>query len=68
MMTADENAAYSAAYNDLKTYVDQTSNQVIVGDMSIDEWDSVVESMYNDFGLQELINICQTAYDRYMES
>lgn len=68
MMTADENAAYSAAYNDLKTYVDQTSNQVIVGDMSIDEWDSVVQAMYDDFGLQELLDICQSAYDRYMES
>lgn len=68
MMTADENASYSAKYNDLKTYVDQVSNQVIVGEMTIDDWDSVVEAMYNDFGLQELLDICQTAYDRYMES
>ena len=68
MMTADETASYSAKYNDLRTYVDQVSNQVIVGEMSIDDWDSVVEAMYNDFGLQELLDICQTAYDRYMES
>lgn len=68
VMTAEESSTYNALNNDLKTYLDESFNKVIVGELTVDDWDEVVTQMYDAFSLQEMIDICQTAYDRYMEA
>ena len=46
VMTADETAAYNAVMPDIKTYVETSYMEFIVGDKSLDtDWDAYVETV-----------------------
>ena len=63
-LTAEESEDVSSAYNDVQTYANEYVLGVIVGERSLDEWDSYVEELYT-FGLQEVIDTYQDALNRY---
>ena len=68
-LTADEQMRYSAAANDVETYMDETITKLIIGDMDINDdavWDEYVSTM-NSLGADEMIEIYQAAYDRFLE-
>ena len=64
--TTDESARYAALLSDIETYAKQTSLQFMTGELSIDQdWDAYVAQI-TAMDLDELLTICQGAYDRYM--
>lgn len=64
-MTADEGSEYSTIYADIDTYVSENLSKFMTGDKSFDEWDAFIDQVY-DMGIEDCIEIYQTAYDRYM--
>ena len=65
-MTADESSDYSTIYSDIQTLISEELSKFAVGDRSMDEWDSFVDTIW-EMGLQDCIDIKQTAVDRYYE-
>ena len=66
-LTADENAEYSALYNDIDTYVETMTVSFMTGSADIDaEWDTFV-SKINEMDIDSCIALKQAAYDRYLE-
>ena len=64
-LSTEESSRASALQSDLYTYVAECIPKFILGEMDIDaDWDSFVESC-NSMGLPEVVEIYQTAYDRY---
>lgn len=64
--TSDESETIAELESGIETYCEECRLKFIVGDMDIDkEWDSYVEAVEN-MGLDELMEIYQGAYDRYM--
>jgi putative aldouronate transport system substrate-binding protein len=64
-MTTEETTSYNTIYNDIDTYLDENIVKFIVGDKSLDEFDSFVNTL-RDMGIDECIAMTQTAYDRYL--
>ena len=65
-LTTEESARYTAAFNDINTYVTENVVKFIFGYADIDaEWDNYVKTI-EDLGIQECIDIKQASYDRYM--
>ena len=64
-MTADETIAYNRIYSDIETYTDENIAKFIVGDKSLDEFDSFVDTLYQ-MGIEECLVISQAAYDRFV--
>lgn len=66
VMTADETAAYNAVMPDIKTYVETSYMEFIVGDKSLDtDWDAYVETV-NSMGIDQALTAKQAAYDRFL--
>lgn len=65
VMTAKEASRYSNLSNAVNTYCAEMSMKFIAGDVDISEWDSAVDYMYS-LGLQELLDIQNAAYQRYL--
>lgn len=64
-LSADESSEASSLQSDLYTYVATCIPKFILGEMDIEtQWDEFVESC-ESMGLQEIIDIYQTAYDRF---
>lgn len=64
-LSTEESSRASALQSDLYTYVAECIPKFILGEMDIDaDWDSFVETC-NSMGLPEVVEIYQTAYDRY---
>ncbi len=63
-LTIDESLTLASLYSDIETHATEIMLQVIMGDMTLEDWDECVDVMYNQ-GLQECIDIVQTAMDRY---
>jgi len=63
-MTAEESEAYGAVMNDITTYVNETLGKIILGEASLDNWDSFIQSLY-DMGIEDCIEYKQNALDRY---
>lgn len=63
-LTADESAAYSAAFSDIRTYVMQGILEFITGTKTMDQYDAFVEEIQN-MGIAECTQILQDALDRY---
>lgn len=51
---------------DLKTRADELATQLILGQASLDNWDSYIDEL-NALGLQEIVDIDQTLLDRFHE-
>ena len=50
---------------DLNTYSEELLSKLIMGQKSLDEWDSYMKDL-SELGLDELIQINQSRYDRAM--
>lgn len=64
-MTVEESAAYTSKFNDISTFVAESTSAFITGQKSFDEWDSYVAQI-ESMGLQECIDVQQAAYQRYL--
>ena len=57
-------------YNDIttamKTYVSEMALKFVTGDESLDNFDKFVEEL-NEYGMQEVLEIMQGGYERYLE-
>lgn len=66
--TTEESSEYSTILSDLDTYAYQETLQFITGEQSIDEgWDNYVEEL-RSLKRERIEELCQTAYERYMNS
>lgn len=63
--TAEENKRVTSIYNELNTYINEMYLKFIMGQESLDQFDAYVEEL-KVIGVEELLDIYQTAYDRYM--
>lgn len=64
--TSDEQSIINEKYTEIETYVNEMIDKFIMGVESLDQFDAYaakVESM----GLQDVLNVYQTAYDRYVK-
>lgn len=66
-MTTKEQEGYNSIYSDIDTYMDETISKFVVGDLSLDQFDSFVQKL-KDMGIEDCIAIEQTAYNRYLEA
>lgn len=64
-LSLEETEAASAVLGDIETYVDEMIVKFIIGQESLDNFDTYVERIYG-MGLQDAIDAYQAAYDRYM--
>ncbi|MFK7695237.1 ABC transporter substrate-binding protein [Paenibacillus sp. HJGM_3] len=62
--TNEEQKRLNVIKTDIKTYVDQMEAKFIVGQESLDKWDSYVSTI-KKMGLDEMLKINQDAYDRW---
>ncbi len=67
MLTAEEIEAYAANSSEYETYCDETRSLFVTGEKELNEqtWQEYLDIMYQ-MGVQENIDMKQTAYDRYM--
>ena len=64
-LSSDESGRASALQSDIYTYVAECIPKFILGEMDTEtDWDTFVSNC-EGMGLQEVIDIYQTAYDRY---
>ena len=65
-LTAEESEIYAAKAGDIATYLEEYMAKVIEGTENINEtYEAMVQKCF-DLGLQEVLDIKQAAYDRYM--
>lgn len=65
-MTVDENAEYAQIMADVNTLIEERTAQFITGSVSMDEFDTFVESLHS-LNIERAIELVQTVYDRFME-
>lgn len=65
MGTEEEDEIYQRYWPDLETYIKETTIGFITGTKSLDEWDNYVATC-NTMGLQEILQVRQAWYDRYL--
>lgn len=65
-MTTEEANEYSTVFNALNTYVSEMSLKYLVGEEALDGYDQFVKKL-QDMGLERIIDIKQTAYDRFLK-
>ena len=64
-LTAEEQTEAAGIYSDIQTLCMEYIAKFITGDISLDEYDSFVSDI-ESMGIQDYLDIYQTAYDRYM--
>lgn len=64
--TEEEQTTYNDINTQLGTYVSEMALKFVTGDESLDNFDKFVEQL-DAYGLQEVLEIEQAAYDRYMK-
>lgn len=64
-MTPDERTESSSIYNMLDTYIEEMALKFITGEEPLDNYDSFIATL-NSMGADRLLEIRQTAYDRYL--
>ncbi|PAV31194.1 ABC transporter substrate-binding protein [Virgibacillus profundi] len=62
--TAEENNKLSALSADIEKYVDEMLDKFISGDVPLSEWENYVQTI-KDMGLDEYMEIQNTAFERY---
>lgn len=63
-MTSDEGAEYATKYTDIETYVQECNVKFIMGQLSLDDYDSYRETL-KSMGIEDCIALQQAALDRY---
>ena len=67
IMTTEEAATYSSLMADIKTYMETSYQEFIIGEKSLDaDWDAYVQTV-KDMGIEKAIACKQAAYDRYLQ-
>lgn len=66
VLTADEASRYADLSMVVFTYGNEQIMKIMAGEASIDSYDDVVNNMYK-LGLQELLDIRNAAYQRYLQ-
>lgn len=64
--TQEESERFSELMNPIKTYMQEQANKVITGAVSPDDWDQVVAEI-NKMGIDEVLEIQNAAYERYLK-
>ncbi len=64
-MTSDEGASYASKYTDIETYVRECNVKFIMGQMSLDDYDSYRDTL-RSMGIEDCIALQQAAMDRYL--
>lgn len=64
-MTAEEKSRISAIMTEIKSYEEEMCTKMVMGKEPVENFDKFVAEMKN-FGVDELVSIYQTAYDRFM--
>lgn len=64
-LTDEENVTYTDTYNAINVRTSEMALKFLTGEESLDKFDSFVEELYA-MGLQDLLDVTQTAYDRYL--
>lgn len=64
-MSAGMQRWYNRIFSDIDTYMDETVSKFVVGNLSLDQFDSFVQQL-KDMGIEDCIAIEQAAYDRYL--
>ena len=62
--TVDEGTEYSSMYTDIETYVQECNVKFIMGQLSLDDYDSYRETL-RSMGIERCIELQQAALDRY---
>ena len=62
--TVEEGTEYSSLYTDIETYVQECNVKFIMGQMSLDDYDSYRETL-KSMGIERCIELQQAALDRY---
>jgi putative aldouronate transport system substrate-binding protein len=63
-MTSDEGTESASIYTDIETYVQECNVKFIMGQMSLDDYDSYRDTL-RSMGIERCIEIRQAALDRY---
>ena len=64
--TSEESEIIKSTYTDIQTYMDENYTMFLIGEKSYEsDFDSFVDTLYS-MGLQDVIDVYQTVYDRYM--
>ncbi len=67
-LTSDESDQFSGMWSDLTTYANTEVFKFVMGEYNFDDdWDAFIDQL-KDMGLEECVDIYQTAYDRYVEA
>ena len=64
-LTAEEDEIYSALIADLSTYMAEHVLKFVTGEENMADYPAFVETLY-EMGMQDAIDMKQTAYDRYL--
>lgn len=65
--TTAESEDYQIIFSDLETYSSQAALQFITGEKDVEaDWDSYLADL-ESLRMSELTELCQKAYDRYLE-
>ena len=64
-LTTEESESISSRYTDINTLVQEFTSKVIIGEESLDNWDSFVANI-KSMGIDEIVATYQAAYDRYL--
>jgi len=63
--TTEESAVYRDTYNAINTYVKECVQKFILGEMSLDKWDTYLSTL-ESMGVEKCRQIQQAAYDRWL--
>lgn len=63
-MTTEESDTFYGKYTDIGTYAQTELLRFVVGENSMDEWDTFVDTC-KSMGIDDCVEIYQAAYDRY---
>lgn len=64
-MTTDESEEFYGIYTDIGTYAQTELMRFVVGEVSMDQWDTFVSTV-KEMGIDDCTAIYQQAYDRYL--
>lgn len=64
-LTTEESESISSRYTDINTLVQEFTSKVIIGEESLDNWDSFVANI-KSMGIDGIVATYQAAYDRYL--
>lgn len=65
-MTSEETERYSALASDLITYASSMLPSFVLGETSLDQWETFQNTLM-EMGAEELVELKQAAYERYLE-